>query len=329
LDENWVEEYAAKQFELADKLEKEVTSRPKEISLRSLVKWEFGTPFSNVIARVPILAQIPFFEQQHLILRPIKTEQDFVDEYGLSVSGVLDLWQQKHRLLVTLLSPSRYIGLDYLDPILEKEPLFLEMYAQVFLQTIANTLNGEEYYASCYDVAFAKFHLLKSMLHKFSTAVGKVASSHDVASLLANAYAVLCGYGFEQLASALLSEMNLESMLALWKYSELFVLYPRYRALDGVVSLDSADFEIVRQLDLEIGAKPFPIDVAKLIVERMQVAFVRNMGWEQAVQLYGKTSELRRLLGEIDRCASKTEFADLYCLEETQGAKTRFTSDYF
>jgi hypothetical protein len=249
-----------------------------------------------------------------MVLRPYHTENDFKAAYGLSVQEILDLWRQK-RLLVTSLDPERYVGLDYLDPLLENEPPYLELMAGVFYNTVADMVGGEEYFDSCYDVALAKIKSSKSLMERMPDKMPilpyRTDTKEGYLSALATAYATLCGFGYEELATRLLAETSYTSIGALLKYNELLVFYPRYRALDGVVTLQPSDFQLSTQLGLVIKAQPFPVDVAKLLTRKLPIVLIKDIGWDQIVEVRGKTAELRKLLLEIDQCASSGEFEKL------------------
>ena len=48
--------------------------------------------------------------------------------------------------------------------------------------------------------------------------------------------------------------------------------------------------------------------MAKLLTEKLKILWIKDLGWQQVVELRGKTAELRKLLFEIDRYASSGEF---------------------
>ena len=59
-----------------------------------------------------------------IVLDAYKSEKDFQKGYGINVSQTIDLSKEK-RLLVGAADPFQYVGLDYLDPILERKPVSL------------------------------------------------------------------------------------------------------------------------------------------------------------------------------------------------------------
>jgi hypothetical protein len=285
--------------------------------LSDLIDWEFRRPYSNVVPRVPILSQIPFFEQQILTLAPYDTEDAFRREYGLSVSGVVDLWKEKKRLLVTIGHPEQFVGLDYLDPILEKDPPCIAILATGLFCILANLRNGEGYYSACAETAREKmkpipgFPRLVKRIVNANRRAGFASSYSLIVRGFADTYANLCAFGYEPLASQLLARREPMSIWAMKQYSEYLVLYPRAYALDGVVALDSHEFQSSLRLGLKLNAEVFPVDIAKLISKRLPIAFLRDLGWDEAIELHGQTHELRRLLLEIDECASKGEYSKL------------------
>jgi hypothetical protein len=257
---------------------------------------------------------MPFFEQLILLIRPFHTENDFKTAYGLSVQAVLDLWRQK-RILVMTDVPNRYVGLDYLDPILEKDPPCLHLAQSMFFRGISNLMGGEQYFDSCFEVALTKIRSSKALDEKMPEQMPvlpyRTYRKDEFISGFATAYASLCGFGYEELATELLSRCSSESLEALLEYNGLLLYYPRCRALDGIVTLQPSDFKLASQLSLKANVQPFPVEVAKLLTRKLQLLLVKDIGWDQIVELRGKTSELRQLLFEIDRCASNGEFEKL------------------
>jgi hypothetical protein len=315
LDDAWIEEYGHRQLDLAKKriLQNADYFNKEGISLPRLVDWEFKPPYSNVIPLVPILSQTSFFEQQILVVDPYKTEQDFKNGYGLSISGVIDLWKKK-KLLVGLGPPEIYTGLDYLDPILEREPPCLSLLVTAHVKTVAAAQAGIEYYEACVETAFQKLNSLHRSVFDDICRVELASiptSAEQVAYMVAQDYAILCAYGFNDLADKLLSKADMSAAFGLKKYAEYLVLMPRYYALDGIVSLTSSDFEIASQLGLKPAAELFPVDVGKMIARELPISFIRDLGDADVVDLQGQTASLRRLLLEIDQCARKGEYAKL------------------
>jgi hypothetical protein len=314
MDEKWVEEYVDRQVDLGARQAKKGLRDLKDLSLMNLIDWEFRTPYSNCLFDMPISVQMPFFEQLIMTLRPYHTENDFEVAYGLSVQAVLDLWRQK-RLLVTAVDPIRYVGLDYLDPILENEPPYLEMAAEVFFRGTSNLMGGEEYFDSCYEVALAKIRSSRSIMEAVPDKMPRLAyrtmTKDDFLSTFATAYATLCGFGYEELATGLLSNANFVSLESMVKFNELLIFYPRYKALDGIVTLDPSNFQLATQLGLPTNTQPFPVEVAKLLARKLPILTIKDVGWEDVVELRGKTAELRKLLFELDRYASSGEFEKL------------------
>jgi hypothetical protein len=315
MDEKWVEEYVNRQVDAGMKQAKRGIREAKDLSIMSAIDWDFKAPYSNCLIGLPISVQMPFFEQLIMVLRPYHTEADFKKGYGLSVKSVLDLWRQK-RLLVTTVDPERYVGLDYLDPILEKDPPYLEMIGEVFFQTISDLNKGEGYFESCLEVATDKIRANKSLVESLIPDTMprlsyRAMSKGDFIPLFATAYATLCGFGYEDLATSLLSRASRLSMEELVKFNELLIFYPRFRAADGVVTLQPSDFHLATEIGLATRAQRFPVEVAKLLVEKLEILWIKDLGWEQVVELRGKTAELRKLLFEIDRYASSGEFQKL------------------
>lgn len=316
MDEKWVEEYVSRQAEILEKQARKGLQGLRDLSLANLTDWSFKSPYSNSLfeKHVPISVQMPFFEQLIVILRPYHTEEEFRRAYGLSVQAVLDLWRQK-RLLVTILKPDRYVGLDYLDPILENGPSYLEMTADLFFRSLSDLMRGQEYFESCCDVALEKIRSNKSFMaripDKMPTIEYRTLTKDNFVEGFATAYATLCGFGYEQLASSLLSQPGDTALESMLKFNELLIIYPRYKALDGIVSLERSDFQLVNELGLSINAQTFPQEIAKLLVRRLPILAIKDIGLEQVVELRGKTQNLRKLLFEIDRYASSGEFEKL------------------
>lgn len=209
MDKKWVEEYVNKQVDAATKQAERGIRDYREFNITNLIDWDFKTPYSNCLIDLPISVQMPFFEQLIMVLRPYHTEADFKKEYGFSVESVLDLWRQK-RLIVTTLNPERYVDLDYLDPILEKEPLYLEMIGEVFLKNICDLNKGEGYFESCLEVAAEKIRTNKSLVESLIPDTMprlsyRTMEKEDFIPLFATAYASLCGFGYEDLATGLLA----------------------------------------------------------------------------------------------------------------------------
>lgn len=315
MDSNWLDEYMFRQSEAANKRARSLADEfaSKGASLPRLVDWEFKSPYSNRIHGVPILAQVPFFEQQILVLDAFRTEKDFRENYGLSVSQLIDLWKAKKKVLVGLSNPSSYVGLDYLDPILEKEPPCLALLVTELVSRMADVQGGSEYYSACFDVAYQKISSVNQQLlrHLSNVLLTHAVTPEDIASLFAQDYAILCAYGMEDLASRFLVKSDIESLLALKKYANYLVLYPRYYAFDGIVSLWASEVEQAKRLGFTLNSEVFPVDVATLIVRKLPIVFVKDIGFEQAIELHGRTAELRRLLSEMDRYAAEGELSGL------------------
>jgi hypothetical protein len=92
MDGKWVQEYIDRQSDIGIRLGEKALQNLYNISLTSLVEWEFKAPYSNCLFSVPISTQMPFFEQLIMVLRPYHTENDFKTAYGLSVQQILESW---------------------------------------------------------------------------------------------------------------------------------------------------------------------------------------------------------------------------------------------
>jgi len=100
-------------------------------------------------------------------------------------------------------------------------------------------------------------------------------------------------------------------MEELLKFDELLIFYPKFRAMEGVVTLQPSDFHLATEIGLATRAERFPVEVAKLLVRELEILWIKDIGSEQVVELRGKTAELRKLLFEIDRFASSGQFEKL------------------
>ena len=73
-------------------------------------------------ATIPINVLLPFYEQHLVIIRPIKNSQEFKKIYGITVEELVSLYENNRVIPLIGNYPLLYSNLEYLDPLLEKEP---------------------------------------------------------------------------------------------------------------------------------------------------------------------------------------------------------------
>ena len=146
MDRKSLEEYIAKEREKCKKLEEKIfdKSQKKGISVLDFFpeyKSEHTPSYSSYTHDETIPVQLPFSRCLYWDFRPYKTEKMFKEQYGLQVEVCIELINKK--LLKPILSSNwyRYINLDYLDPILEKNPPTYYRFTSYF-----NVLSGRTYY---------------------------------------------------------------------------------------------------------------------------------------------------------------------------------------
>lgn len=280
-------------------------------------EFEMRTPYTGYIPGVPLLAQLPFYEK--LIVSPIPvlpTEKDFVNVFGLSVRQLLAL-MKKGKVFVAVDDYESYSDLDYLDPILETRPPDSVTRYFVFMEMLM-LLRGNspsDYYE---NAKYAGTELYRSPMMKRSSDYSKLRTElkqRPTKRLLTNAYGIpyasLTACGYEGLASRLLRKHSFESLQAMREYLRFLVVGPQFECLDGIVSLTKED--VAQGLPPEVKWIPevFPVDVGKLLVQNLPLVFIKNIGFDETIEVSSSSADAAKLLFEIDNLASQGRFKEL------------------
>lgn len=252
---------------------------------------EFG--YMNCIQDVPLMTQIPFFSNKILVkIEPFRTPELFQAQYGISVDTMVELI--KRGLVIPVVSSDlrRYIGLNYLAPILSMPRVMVSSVRnKYFFLTLSP--NYERYIEEGKNLFKQKFVTYsKEWQKKYRT------GSEAFVTARAKRFARL------KVMTPQLAEMvseQVEQGPALVDMLDLIFIDPYTTALEGTLTIDEAVYRRIVQA-VPLLSEPeryevFQSQIAEHILRYFQLRFPGDLTLNQLDKF--QKSELPKRCHEI------------------------------
>ena len=275
--------------------------------------------------RETTLAQIPFYDHIIFPISPSRNAEAFKVLHGISCHEIVQLYDQQKRLLPVLMhDPTRYSNLDYLDEVLcLNPPVFSLRLAAYEYQAMSRAAREPQLFKS--DLSLIEDRLQSQLLKlndrelssfiKMSSVFSpvQIPFSEKPASLNLIDHASFAEYnlgriGYGSLIQTL-HKLPLENrVFATLLYGTILYTIPRL-ALNGTLSwIDpSLGPSLAKHFAAESLAEMFPVDVAKLLVRKLDLIGVRNIGIDEVLEISDTAREARVALLELEKAVAREQ----------------------
>lgn len=287
-----------------------------------------GKVYTNALWGNSVLTQLPFFD---VVIMPVprsRTEDEYRKTTGLSVDQTIQLVDKGKIIPIIFETLINYRDLDYLDPILERKfPRCREVSFQSLvtkagkypdakakeLRTVLERKDSELRAlvksggkGSGYDLVVET--LPSATRYEFSVDVSRFTKKSKTERIngLFQVYQLLRGLAGDDMVTSLLELPPDVWFLTTGICAENLVYNPSV-ALDGIVSIERDKFLGHRVLNLFLREKNpltgqvFPIEIGRWLIETCQLVDVRDLGFEEVIEISEQTAKAREALWKLDK----------------------------
>jgi len=266
-----------------------------------------GETYGYYIFRKPLWLLVPFYDTIIVNLPPLKDKSAFERILGLTLEDAVAL-QKKSRVQFTLdYEPTRYVGLDYLDPIIEYAPCH-----EIRLDALckATRMKYDEYLKEGTRMFDGR---LGDLARQFKWEEYVLDARKELEVSAASLFAELKCLGYDGLASRISNLAHYNAQLAyrcLYVYSS-FLTDPVFRSLDGINPIES-EFLQLKTLYEELINCPlyadkevlyFPEDVGRALIKELRLDLPQDL--DQALK--ASTGKARKALKELDETVKRMQ----------------------
>jgi len=249
---------------------------------------------------------LPFFETQIVFIRPIgkpyadqyKNEQNFKKYYGVSVEQLIEL-AKKHKVAINLsYFPTKYAGLEYLRPILEKRP-----------PTIIRSLEFTRFINPRFDEYLVEgediFQRLNKRIPRYKTGIPK----DYMVEMSALTYAEFKSMAHPEFVNEISpTRTNVDFAAVVADLYFIFYNAPIYQSLEGEHVIYSRELlaynwkglrNEINNLTRQGKTWIFPAELAKILVDNLKM--VKIGSYENAIDYFKDYKKAREALVELDK----------------------------
>lgn len=259
--------------------------------------------------------QLPFFDVVILPIFPVREKEKFEKTVGLSVKKITELYHHKKVIPLPTRTPSEYVGLDYLDEILELKLPVMSSRIALYDESFSIATSGKSFNDNVHKIkteARQKFRLLnipaikENFEQDFSNFSNSDKEINDLISEIISYYTHIDFMGYSELAKKIITGNDSVTVARQLKLYDRILHDVPLSSIDGAYTLDTGEIEAIKKIDSEPN-KIFPGDVGKLLIKEFKLLRIENLEYDKVLEIIKDTSKARKALFDLDQAVQNEQ----------------------